>query len=200
MIEVDIEQGIPEWFKLREGIGTASKFSEIITPARGELSKSCNLYIGRIIAGEQSPEVGPTIDTYWTDRGLELEPEARRWYEMHTGYMVDDGGIIFNDEKTLAVSPDGKIDTSGLLEIKCLSPAYHIKYLLDGDTLPNEFKPQVHGGLAISERKWIDFLMYCPGYKERLIRVIPDAYTEKVSAALETFSALLEKAKSEVIK
>jgi len=47
---------------------------------------------------------------------------------------------------------------------------------------------------------WVDFLMYCPGYKERLVRVVRDAYTKNVAAALQQFSEKLTKAKSEVLK
>lgn len=208
MIEVDVEQGSREWFELHKGIPSASNFEDIITPARGELSESINLYIGRIIARENDPLRdsirGESFSTYWTERGIAMETEAAAWYQLKTGFDCRHGGMIFNDDKTAAVSPDLRVvddqGKKGMVEIKCLSPDYHIAYLLE-DGMPKRFWPQVHGGLAIAdEYGFTDFLMYCPGYKEKLIRVTRNAYTGNVARALQHFDRKLRKARQEIVK
>jgi hypothetical protein len=143
------------------------------------------------------------------ERGSVLEAEAIAWYEMQTGLKVELGGIILADDKSRAVSPDGKIAVKGgdkaLLEVKCLSPKHHVKALLNaefkGKPYPDEFKPQVHSGLSIAdEYDFTTFLMYCPGYKELIVHVERDEYTEKVRVALDQFCELLEIAKAKVLK
>lgn len=103
------------------------------------------------------------------------------------------------DDKSAAVSPDGKIGDSGLLEVKCLKPANHVRYILVGG-LPDEFKPQVHMALHISQRKWLDLLCYCPGFRPLLVRVVPNDYTKKLGAALRQFISKLNAAKAQIFE
>ena len=206
MIEIDVEQGSPEWFAYRHGIPTASRASDIITPARGGLSASWPLYAGELIEEIQNPgDNDDAFSTYWTERGRVLEAEAISWYEMKTGHKVNPGGIILSDDRTRAVSPDGKIENEDgpniLLEVKCLSPKHHIKALLSDKEYPDEYKPQVHAGLSIADGyDFTTFLMYCPGYQELIVHVERDEYTQKVTAALDVFCENLEIAKEKVLK
>jgi len=76
IIHDDVEQGTDEWLELRRGKFTASIASKLITPT-GRPSKQYKGEIGRIIAesmGWQEPE--PFVQTYWMERGTELEAEA----------------------------------------------------------------------------------------------------------------------------
>jgi len=199
MIEIDVEDRSPEWWEMRLGIPTASEFYKIITPRTGELSAQHDIYIAEIIAEMIiEPE---QFDSEWMQRGRTLEPEAIKWYAFYTNYDVQPGGIIFLDDRSAAVSPDGKIYTQrsrhgkGLLEVKCLKPSHHVKYLLQ-NTLPDEFRPQVHGALYISEYRWLDFVLYCPGFKQLLLRVVRNDYTRKVGRALNEFNKKLDAAKA----
>ena len=198
MIEIDIEQKIPEWFELRKGIPTASEAYKIITPKTGKLAAAAELYIGELIAETIiEPE---DVDSKWMARGRELEQEAIDYYAFRCcNKPVTPGGIILLDDKSAAVSPDGKIGDSGLLEVKCLKPANHVRYILVGG-LPDEFKPQVHMALHISQRKWLDLLCYCPGFKPLLVRVVPNDYTKKLGAALQQFISKLNAAKAQIFE
>jgi len=197
MIEIDVEPRSAEWFALREGIPTASEFYKIITPRTGQLSAQADLYIGELIA---EMIVKPDdVDSHWMERGRRLEQEAIDWYSFHTDTDVQPGGIIFLNDKSAAVSPDSKIGTDGLLEVKCLKPSHHVNYLLLGN-LPSEFRPQTHGALYISQRKWLDFVLYCPGFKQLLVRVVPNDYTERVATALWQFINRLNAAKSRIFE
>ena len=197
MIEIDVEQRSPEWSEMRRGLPTASEFFKIITPRTGQLSAQHDIYVAELIAEMVvEPE---QFDSEWMERGRSLEQEAIKWYAFYTNYDVQPGGIIFLDDRSAAVSPDSRVFTpragDGLLEVKCLKPSHHVKYLLQ-NTLPDEFRPQVHGALYISERDWLDFVLYCPGFKQLLLRVVRNDYTRKVGRALNEFNKKLDAAKA----
>lgn len=195
MLILDCPQGEPEWFEHRRGIPTASCASKIITPRTGKLSASVDTYIAELIAeiAEGTEEI---TRSYWMERGILYEQEARDWYEFHTGAEVRQVGIVLNHGA--GWSPDGLVGDDGGIEIKCPKSSTHIKYLLAGE-LPDEYRPQVHAGMWIGEREYIDFVSYHPMYNPLLIRVLSDDYTLKVGAALAEFSERFEDAKRRIL-
>ena len=198
MIFVDCEQGSDEWFEARIGIPTASGFSKIITPKTGKLSATSDAYIAELIAEMVEPD-NSFQGNQWTERGNELEPEARAWYEFQSGQVVHQVGIILLDDRSAGVSPDGLIGEDGLLEIKCPKPSTHVNWLLS-NVLPDVHKPQCHAALHLANRDWLDFVSYCPGFRTLLLRVTPDEYTEKVGDALVQFTERLNAAKASIFE
>lgn len=184
----DIEQGTPEWIALRLGIPTASRFDSIITPARGDLSKSADGYLRELLAEWLSGQAAETYQSGWMARGNEMEPEARDYYAFERGLTVERVGFVYaDDSRMFGCSPDGIIADDGLLEIKNPKPSTHIGYLLSG-TLPMDYRPQVHGSLLVTGRAWCDFLSYCPGLPPLLLRVARDEeYIAKMRTALSEF-------------
>jgi hypothetical protein len=203
MIYHDVEQGSEQWFLLRRGTPTASEFSRIITPAKGQTggpgSKS---YMAQLI-GELLALHCPVNVQTWTSRsvehGREFEPEARRYYAMERNVDVINGGFCLTNDKRFGASPDGLIGpgftnpggqtmnaVTGALELKCLQPQTHAELLM-GDGLDPTYKWQVHGHLLVTGAAWCDWLSYCPGLPPILIRVEPNAETDKLRAALEEF-------------
>lgn len=182
MIVVDCEQGTEEWLVLRAGIPTASMFSKIIT-STGKASTSANAYMNALLADWY---VGRPVDAWegneWTQRGNELEPRARKLYEMIVGEETKQVGFCFKDDgRTVGCSPDSFVGEDGLLEIKCPKASTLIGYMLE-ERLPTTYKAQVQGQLWITGRQWCDFLAYHPDFKPVIIRVERD---EKFIAALE---------------
>jgi hypothetical protein len=198
------DQHSPEWYGARLGLPTASEFGKLITPKRGDLSASADDYIDELI----DELVRPDAERGWggnrhTDRGNELEPDARAWYELQADEEVNRVGLILSDDRRAGCSPDSLVGAIkaplGGLEIKCPDGPTHVGYLRRG-TLPDKYKPQVHGSLVITGLPWWDFLSYCPGYRRLLVRVYPDAYTDKVRAALTKFLADYDAAKASVLE
>ena len=198
MIYLDCEQGTDEWLEARRGIPTASAFSKIITAKTGALSATADKYIAEIIAETVYPDEG-FQGNQWTERGHEYEPKARNWYVFDTGNDVDQVGMVLLDDRSAGVSPDGLIGDDGMLEIKCPKPSTHVHYFLK-DALPDEYKQQCHAALHIAQRKWLDFVSYCPGFPSLLVRVEPDEYTDKVAAALQEFTQRLNAAKGRIFE
>lgn len=197
---LDVVQGSPEWFAARRGLPTASCFDQIITPARGDLAASAEGYIDRLIDELARPDAQEGFSgNRHTERGTELEPAARRAYAFLTGCQVEQVGLILSDDGQAGCSPDGLVIGSHGLEIKCPDGPTHCGYLRAG-TLPAKYRPQVHGGLAITELDRWDFFSYCPGYRPFLVTVHRDDYTAKLQAALAAFVERYAKARALVLE
>lgn len=160
----DIEQGAPEWHKLRLGVATASNFSKIVT-STGELSKSINGYALKLATEYFLTEPEETYKSAAMERGTELEPEARQAYSEFSLTKVEEVAFIKSDCGNYGYSPDGLVGEDGLIEIKCPQDTTHFEYIVD-DRLPVEYKAQVQGGLMVSGRKWCDFVSFHPNFRE----------------------------------
>lgn len=185
------EQGTEEWYNIRLGRPTASQFSRIITAAKGELSKSWKGYAIELIAECFVPFASSFTGNSWTDRGTELEPEARAAFAEHTGFEVKTVGFVTRDDGIAGCSPDGLIYTPGGaleagLEMKCPMAKTHVEYLVGG-VLPDDYKQQVHGGMAITGLNHWHFWSYFPGMQPFHLVVERDDYTAKVEAAIDQF-------------
>jgi hypothetical protein len=186
----DLEQGSDEWKAIRKGKPSTSKLSSIITAAKGELSKSRVGYIRELIGECFAPEWEEFAGNRYTDRGVELEPEARDAFIAETMLDVIEVGGVLADDGVSWCSPDGLIFdgetiVSGL-EIKCPSPRVHVGYVLDG-VLPSDYKQQVHGAMAITGARLWHFWSYFPGLRPFHLIIERDEYTEKVASALAQF-------------
>lgn len=189
----NIPQGSEEWEAVRRGKITASRFGDIVTPAKCELSKSATKYIHKLIADCFVTDVPPEfIGNKWTDRGTEREPEAREEFVKHTGLEVIEVGFVTQDNAVVGCSPDGfVIDPVSMepvagLEIKCPAPEKHVETVAGG-ALPAEHKAQVHGGMVVTGLPAWWFISHCPGMKPFIVEVKRDDYTEKLAAAIEQF-------------
>jgi hypothetical protein len=200
---LSMEQCSPEWFEARRGLPTASSFKRFITAQKGDLSmnrKKTGLSEAALAyACELAAELG-TSDSLVPDRfvspamsaGIAMEPEIRNWYAFERGVDVGQVGLIVTDDGRIGASPDGVVGADGLLECKHPEAATHIRWMLDG-VLPAEHKAQVHGQLAVSGRKWVDFLSYHPPFEPFMVRVVRTAYTVAVEVALAAFLAEYDK-------
>lgn len=188
MLSYNFAQYSESWWMARRGIPTASCFDRICTPKEGKLSKSADSYIYELL-GEKYTEPPTDFYEYMSKdmaHGRQFEPESRAWYALTTDEEVREVGFVTTDCGRFGCSPDGLVGDDGGLELKNPQAKTHIKYLVE-KVLPEDYKGQVHGGLAISNLKWWDFVSYCRGLPPFKIRVYPDAYTDLMRSALEQF-------------
>jgi len=189
---LDMEQGSPEWHAARLGIPTASRFKEIITPAKGEKSKQYKKYLYELLAERVTGEREESHTSEWMIRGTELEDAAREAYAFIRDMQVQQVGFVLNDEESIGVSPDGLIGEDGGLEIKCPKASTVMRYI-DEDRLPDEYKPQVQGCLWITGRAWWDFVVYHPSIELWVKRIYRDeVYIEKMRKHIGAFVLELE--------
>ena len=178
----DVIQGTPEWKKLKAGVISASNLHKIISAVNGEYSKSADKYVIKLI----SERITGEIDDVYTDanmlRGVEMEVEARDWYRLTQSEPVRQVGFVFRDESRLVgCSPDGLMEDRGF-ETKCVIGSTMVSYLLgDEQSVVNEYKQQVQGGMWITGLSLWDLLIYHPSFDPLLITVKrDDDYCRKI--------------------
>jgi hypothetical protein len=176
MIIHDLSQGSEDWHIFRGGIPTASAFKKLIT-STGAPSKQLHEY-ARILAGNKYAR--KPLDSWggnhYTDRGTELEPEARAYYEFAYN-SVEEVGFVTDDLKRWGCSPDGFVGNDGLVEFKCQIAKEHIKTLLYYSKIgscPPDYVAQVQGQMMICERDWCDLVFYHPELPKLRIRQFPN--------------------------
>ena len=188
----DLEQQTDEWHRLRAGVATASNFDKLITPT-GKPSSQIDSYASQLVAEALMGHTISLEQTAWMQRGVELETEARAYYELTAGIDVEQIGFVLSDDGTVGCSPDGLVSSDGLVEIKCPAPHTHIDYLLGGE-LPGKYRAQVQGQLWLTEREWCDFVSYHPELPALIVRVKRD---NEYIAALEQAAIQLSEKVSE---
>lgn len=175
----NVEQRSPEWYALRLGIPTASEFGSFFTAKKREPSAQLLTYALTLAAEKFS---GQRLDVFegnqWTERGKELEEKARKLYEFGNEVDIVSTGFITDDAGTMGCSPDGLVNTDGMVEFKCLKAENHIKAILHfrehGTCLP-DFFDQTHGQIMIGERAWCDLVHFHPCLPLLVIRQHADA-------------------------
>ena len=155
-------QGSAEWLAARAGCLTASAIADMLAKTKtGEAASRANLR-ARLVAERLTGIPQDGFSNAAMQWGNEQEPFARAAYEIHSGNLVDQTGLVMHPSIPYAgASPDGLIDECGLVEIKCPNTATHIKYLLSGDA-PKEYQPQMLWQMECTERKWCDFVSFDP--------------------------------------
>jgi hypothetical protein len=186
---IECEQGTDAWHRARMGIPTASEFHTVLAKGKGggeSLTRKKYLYrlAGEIITGEPAE----TFKNAHTDRGHEMEPEARAMYAFMHDAQPELVGFVTNDDGTAGASPDSLIFDDGALELKTKLPALLIEQILSGD-FPPEHVAQCQGVLWITGRQWIDIAIYWPKLPLFVKRAHRDpAYIRTLAAAVSQFN------------
>lgn len=167
----DIEQQSEDWFNIRKGKVTASHATAI-----GNCGKGLETYILELMAEYYSTGEKDRFSNKHTERGNELEEQARSIYELTNSVKVNQVGFIeYNDY--VGCSPDGLIDKDGGIEIKCPDDVKYFKLLLNGEKeIDSDYIWQIQMNLLITNRKWWDFVAYNPNYNQSMFisRIYPD--------------------------
>src|SRR6056297_1519769 len=194
---IDCEQGTEEWLKCRLGVPTSSNFKKILTPT-GLESKQAEGYMNLLLAEIITGEVDGMEPNGWMQRGTEIEPVARSWYEMAHNVDVKQVGFVMADG--YGASPDGLEWDDGLVEIQVPAPQNQVANLLSVK-MPSEYIAQIQGQMLVCEREWCDFLSYNPGMPPLLLRIERDEkYIAALSARLEWFTEQLELKRQRLIE
>ena len=188
---IDCEQRSEAWERWRAR-PTASEFSRVVTPAKGDYSTQATEYAAQIVAKRLGVYTEPP-PSFWMEWGTEQEPNAKLAFTTMTGRAITDVGFVLPDRTdAYGCSPDGLVGEDGLIEITSPKPETLIKYHTDG-VLPNAYKPQIQGQLLITGRAWCDFFVFHPLLTPFLLRVEPDLkYQAKLAQGLLTLLQQIE--------
>lgn len=192
----NVPQRSDEWFSLRRGIPTASRFDMIMTAVTCKPSSSQNKLIDELISESLLPPERIERPSADMEHGMILEAEARCGYEFgFAPAKVTEIGFVLSDCGRFGCSPDGLVGEVGGVEIKCPNPATHISYVRGGG-LPNDYKTQVHGSMIVTGRKVWDFFSYARGLDPFCVTVQADEFTEQLRAEINRFCEKYDRARA----
>lgn len=180
---INCEQGSDEWVRWRAR-PTASNFSRVVTPARGDYSKTSTDYACEIVAKRLGVFTEPP-PSFWMQWGTEHELNAVHAYERLMDTKTTKVGFCLPDHTDgFGCSPDRLVGDDGLLECKCPKPETLIRLHADG-IVPDQYRPQLQGQLLVTGRAWVDFFAWHPELNPFCLRVEPDIdYQAKIADGL----------------
>ena len=166
-----MEQRSEEWHAVRKGKMTASEATTIAANGKGLETYIHKIVVSKITGKEQSTFKGNSH----TDRGNELEPEARIAYEIARDVTVTTVGFIEMDEQ-VGCSPDGLVAEDGGFEAKCPDDIKYFKLLIGEEKIDEDYVWQCQMSLLITGRKWWDLVYYNPNFDKTMLiyRIEPD--------------------------
>lgn len=184
---IDCEQRSPEWFQHRRGVLTASQFGDWLTKSGKVADKARLTAASKCLAEAYGyPDPSP-FESDDMRRGVELEPHAIEAFGLQTGLGVDTIGFAKSIHGSFGCSPDGIMDNGEGVEVKCPRMSKLIQYKAL-DELPDEYKAQVHGSMAVTGAKAWWFVAYHPASSLYIKLVERDQYTEDMLAGLKAYA------------
>lgn len=194
---IKVEQGSEEWRRARAGRLTASVAADMLATRRDKKEAAPRRDLRSRLVLEQitgNPKP-PGFMSEDIKRGYELEPVARRRYQVVAGELVDQVGFIQHDDLMAGASPDGIIpgDTpiDGVLEIKCRREANHLEILRESQAadrenraplFPDIYAPQCWHLMWITGARWVDLVSFCPSFPAHQQLVIRRLLAERFDA------------------
>ena len=196
-----IEQGSPEWMSLRIGKIGGSRVADVLTEGRGGAeSLTKRKYKNELIRERLTNRKLDTYKTPAMQRGIDLEPMARAWYEVKYNTFVDQVAIVLHPSIDGGqCSPDGIVEaTNSLSEIKIPNPENQLDNILTGGKQLEQYYDQVQWQLAcMPEKEFCDLVSYDPempdhlqGFVKRIYR--DDEYINNMQNAVIAFLSEIE--------
>lgn len=161
---INLEQGTQAWLEWRsQGIGASD------APAiMGE-----NPWKSPTHLLQEKCQVQKNYSSAAMVRGTELEPEARRRYEIKFGFRVVPTCLQSVRHEWLRASVDGLADDgTSVVEIKCGESVYRKSSATQ--KVPHYYFGQLQHILAVTDLPWIDFWCYFPNRPEVHLRIARD--------------------------
>lgn len=163
-----IEQNTPEWDELRMGRITASQAHVLYMKESSETYKDYRFKLAyeRVF---KEPFPDKWNGNAATEAGHEREQAAIEAYENKTFYKVEKPGF-FELNEYVGCSPDGLVDSDGLVEIKSIISGKVYRKKIDNGFKPEDpHKEQCMFQLLVTGRKWVDLVYYPPTTKAKII-------------------------------
>ena len=158
------------WLHARIGRITGSRLAEVCDylqrksgdKSAGDSSGKRDNYKLELISERLTGRDKDQFNSPAMQRGSALEEDARMCYEKALNVIAEPVGFVVHPEHDFTgATADSLVNDEGVLEIKCLLPWNHLKYVI-AEEVPEEYIPQVAWEMACTGRKWADFVLYCP--------------------------------------
>jgi putative phage-type endonuclease len=168
MTDEHLVQGSEEWISARVGSLGASRLQEAIARTKTGYGAGRANLMAELICERLTGQAAEKFISQAMQHGTETEPEARAAYCFYTGRNVEEVGIVRHPKiEQSHASPDGLVDSDGLLEIKCPQAAAHLETLL-GQKVPEKYLTQMLWQLACTGRSYCDYVSYNPSFPENM--------------------------------
>jgi putative phage-type endonuclease len=157
---IDEIQGTEGWHNARLGKVTASRINDVLSWTKKGESVTRARYREELAKQRISGIATQIPVNHHMERGITLEPVARRNYELLTNTLVTEVG--FYNHPTIAMSgasPDGVVGDDGIIEIKCPNEPNHLATIVNGEA-PTRYFGQIQWQLACTQRLWCDFVSF----------------------------------------
>jgi putative phage-type endonuclease len=157
-----MEQKSEEWFKARLGKVTASRVADVLAKTKTGYSASRENYMAQLVVERMTNTQAESFTNAAMQWGTDQEPFARAAYEVQQNVLVDEVGFIPHPTIEMAgASPDGFVNSDGIIEIKAPQTNTHIETLLN-QAVPAKYIAQIQFQLACTGRQWCDFVSFDP--------------------------------------
>ena len=192
----DIPQRSEEWFDLRRGIPTASKFAAVMAQGKnGDESQTRQGYMNELVGEIISGLTEETFRSEAMRRGVAMEPIARDYYASKRFDEVVE--IAFARRRLpsgrfIGASPDAQVGGRAArkgLEIKSVKQAEMVALRnAAAGGFPPRFKWQLHGTLLVTGWEEIDLLVYSENMGGLEFTIVRDEHKcRELHDALEVF-------------
>jgi hypothetical protein len=202
----DVQQGSADWSKLRTVIPTASRFADVMTPAKMNMAAGRKKYACQIVAARLlnwQPDSLSKIQQI--EEGKEKEPFAVAQLELVREVETKKIGFITTNNGRFGASPDRVVmtgDTVAIaIECKCPTIPTQFEYLLaeklakmePKSDAAAEYRCQRQGQLLIAEADEAIFYSYNERMPACYVRSHRDEpFIKRLDQALEQFHEELE--------
>jgi predicted phage-related endonuclease len=177
-----------EWKAVKCGQVGASRISDIMAKTKSGLAASRKNYMAELVVARLTGVYPESYQSPAMKRGIEMEPIAKAAYEDKTWSSAVGDGKEFIKHPTIegaGASPDCFIGEDGLLEIKNPDTAQHIETLLH-DTIDRRYILQMQFQMAVTGRKWCDYVSFDNRMPEKLqLKIIRVPRNDKMIAEIE---------------
>jgi hypothetical protein len=205
-IHWDIEQGSAAWFKLHNTIPTSSRFSDVMTPKKMDMSASRKKYACQIIAARLLNWQADSLSKIQhIEDGRRQEPIAVAQLELVREVETKSVGFISTTDGKFGASPDRVVMKGDQVQItveaKCPTIPVQLSYLLEAQLAAMapvseaaiEYRCQRQGHLLIAEAEEAIFYSYNERTPACYVRSYRDEpFIKKLDAALHQFDEELE--------
>lgn len=188
------------WLQARCGNLSASRMADAMDTLKNGKPGAKRIALMKELIAERM--TGDSVPHYVNERmlrGLELEPAGKAEFELCTGVLLRPCKFIFHPTiPDFGATPDALIDADSVFEMKAPDTVRHIEYMLAGNVVPEQYRPQVLAQLACTGRKRVMFMSYDPRVLNERKRVhivewTPErAEVEAVEEAARAFLAEME--------
>ncbi len=162
-----MEQRTDEWYQLRRGKVTASRFADVM--AKPGTKRFRQYLLDLMFDFEGVPDFRD--DAPWFKKGATMEPTAIGAYQWHTNNDVQRVGLCVRDDfNYIGCSPDGLVGDDGGIECK-FRWYLHTYYNAVKAGYKSTMRPQVQGCMYVTGRQWWDVVNYWCDDKNELEKI-----------------------------